>query len=218
MLDIKRFVFNPVCENTYVLSDESHEAAIIDCGCFTEVEWKELKRYIETQGLKPVLLLNTHLHFDHAMGNHFVCEEYGLQVRANEADFPMKEQLLDQLSLFLGPRNRHLVQSDVKYQLGAGLSEGDTVVFGHTTFKVLSTPGHTPGGICFYNEAEQVLFSGDSLFRGSIGRTDLPGGSYRDLVESLTGKILTLPSETRVFPGHGDETTISYESEFNPYI
>ena len=219
MLNVKQFVFNPVSENTYILSDESKQAAILDCGCFTQVEWKEVMRYIEINQLQPIFLLNTHLHFDHAMGNHFAYQTYGLETKASKDDYPLSEQILNQAKLFLGGHALHYIDSEnVTFKLGTPLSDGDTVTFGNTTLKVIATPGHTPGGICFYAENEHILFSGDTLFKGSIGRTDLPGGNYRCLIEAITSKILSLPPQTKIHPGHGSDTTIEYEIQYNPYI
>ncbi len=218
MLRIKKFTVNPVEENTYVASDDTREAAIIDCGCFTAAEWARVKGYIEAEGLRPVLLLNTHLHFDHCLGNRFATHDYNLLCRAARADHGLYGRIAAQAAMFLGDLFARQLDTRFTALLGAPLLDGETLRLGSHELRVVSTPGHSPGGVCFYCEAERTLFSGDSLFRGSIGRTDLTGGNYRDLVASLTERVLCLPDDTRVLPGHGPETDIGYERSFNPYL
>ena len=192
MLQIKLFTVNPIQENTYVVSDETKEAVIIDCGCFTEREWKTVKDYIEDQHLRPVHLLNTHLHFDHCLGNRFAVRDYHLLAEAAMADYDLYSGMQAQAAMFMGNDYASHIDTDFTAQLAPALKEGDAIHFGSHTLTVIATPGHTPGGICFYCQAENVLFSGDSLFSGSIGRTDLPGGSFRDLITSISSKLLSL--------------------------
>lgn len=218
MLTIKQFIIPPIDENTYVVSDETKEAAIIDCGCFNEHEWDAIKTYINDNGLTPTRLLNTHLHFDHCLGNRFAVRDYQLKAEACIADYDMYSDLQDQTALFLGTAFARQIDTRFTAQMAPPLKDGDIVQVGTHSFTVIATPGHTPGGICFYCEAEKVLFSGDTLFMGSIGRTDLPGGSYPALIRSLTERLITLPPDTVVHCGHGPATTIRHESEFNPYL
>lgn len=213
MLNIKTFRVNPISENCYIVSDETKEAVIIDCGCFNESEWAHIKRYISDNELKPVHALNTHLHFDHALGLKFVQRDYGLLPEANKGDQTLYEKMGEQLAMFFGIRDS--VSGMPK--IGNYLRDGNTVTFGSHELKVLLTPGHTPGSVCFYCETEKVLFSGDTLFQCSVGRTDLEGGSQYDLMHSLT-RLSELPRETEVYPGHGGKTNIGFECDNNPYF
>lgn len=217
-LTIKKFTVNPIEENTYIVSDPAtRQAAIIDCGCFDESEWEPLQQYIADNGLTPVHLLCTHAHFDHVLGTAFAAQAYGLTPQCHEADLPLWQQMDTQVTMFLGNYGTKLLQS-LRLPQPTPLREGDTIDLGTKSLQVIATPGHTAGGICFYCATDDVLFAGDSLFRGSIGRTDLPGGNYATLVKSLTTHILTLPPHTRVFCGHGLDTSIDYELNYNPYL
>ena len=218
MLNVKKFIFNPIEENTYIVSDDTLEAVIIDCGCFFEKEWMRMKEYIEQNHLNPVHLINTHLHFDHSYGNRFAIRDYHLKAEASIEDYDLYSGMQAQIAMFLGNRIASQVNLDFTSQLAPPLKEGDSVHFGHHQLSVISIPGHTPGGICLYCEEEKILCSGDSLFCGSIGRTDLPGGNYHDLVTSLSEKILKLPPDTIVYSGHGPETSIENEIKYNPYL
>lgn len=212
------FTVNPLEENTYVVSDESGEAVIIDCGCFAESEWRQIRDYIEQNGLHVSHLLNTHLHFDHTLGNRFALRDYGLRTEASAADAYLYEGMWKQMALMMGERLANHFDVAFSKEMGPALQDGDRVTFGQTVLEVIATPGHTPGGLCFYNREAGVLFSGDSLFMGSIGRTDLEGGNYASLVSSLSERIMTLPPTTVVYTGHGPATTIEHELNFNPYL
>ncbi len=214
MLTIKQFVVNPVQENCYVLSDESGEAAIIDCGCFDQSEWNRVKGYLHTNGLTVKHLLNTHLHFDHALGNRFVTADCGIIAKAHKGDLPLYNKMGVQLQMFFGNTFDGLSMP----QIDTSLKDGDSITFGTHTLQVLATPGHSAGGVCFHCKEENVLWSGDTLFEGSIGRTDLEGGNYSTLINSITTKLLPLPDETKVYAGHGAYTTIGDEKRFNPYL
>ncbi len=211
-MKIELFVNNPFRESTILLYDETGEAAIVDCGCYTLAEEEVLSAFLREQGLTPVVLLNTHLHIDHILGNRFVKERFGLLSRAAKED----EYLLACVP-------EHAVRFGMKGvsappALGSYLKEGDMVAFGHTELRVIATPGHTPGGLCFYHEAEHLLLSGDTLFAGSIGRTDLPGGDTAQLLDSIRAKLFVLDEKTRVIPGHGPTTTIGREKSSNPFV
>ena len=212
-MDIKRFEVNPLCENCYVVSDDTKEAVIIDCGCSDEYEWADIKKYIASNDLQVKHLLNTHLHFDHAWGTTFVHRELGLRPEANYEDLHIYENMDEQIRSVVGVGIPHPPLPP----LGTSLLDGSEVTFGNTTLKVLATPGHSRGCICFYSEKDKVLFSGDTLFCGSCGRTDLEGGSYQDIVKSLL-KLSTLPDDIQVFCGHGPSTTIGREKQYNPYL
>ncbi|MCR5312975.1 MAG: MBL fold metallo-hydrolase [Bacteroidaceae bacterium] len=213
MLNIKTFRVNPISENCYIANDETKETVIIDCGCFSENEWAPIKRYIKENDLKVVHLLNTHLHFDHALGIPFAYKEYGLKPEANTADLSIYNGIAEQIEMFIGAK----IAFPQMPSLEKNLRDGEIITFGNHKFMVIQTPGHTPGSICFYCENEAVLFSGDTLFQGSIGRTDLEGGNSHDMMNSLT-RLKELPKETNVYPGHGGTTNIGWECDFNPYF
>ena len=203
---------NPWQVNTYILSDESGECVIIDPGCFSDEEKEHLTRFISDNNLKPVRLLHTHLHLDHVFGTRFVSETYGLKPEAHPDD-----------EFFIGITKDYASQFGVTLEenppaLGNYLNEGDEIKFGSSELKVIHIPGHSPGGITFYNSKEGILIAGDVLFKESIGRTDLPGGDYDTLISSIKNKLLTLPEDTVVFPGHGPSTSIGYEKGSNPFL
>lgn len=214
MIKNKFFTVNPLQENCYVVSDDTHEAVIIDCGCFDAEEWQNISDYIRHEKLSIVHLLNTHLHFDHCLGNHFVKESFGLKPEASDADLYQMKGMRKQLEMFFGTSS-FLPDLPV---LGKALSDGDLVTFGHHQLEVIATPGHTPGGICFYCKEEGMLWSGDTLFKGSIGRCDLEGGDYRQIIRSINDRLVCLPDTTRVFTGHGLPTDIKTEKAFNPFL
>lgn len=213
MLKIKRFVTNMVAENCYIVSDETREAIIIDCGADDESHETMISQYIEEEQLHPVHQIYTHAHFDHIFGCGFVEEHYHIAPECHSADAPLYNNMDGQCQMFLGSHNRHRMPA-----LGNLLNEGDQICFGTHSFQVIYTPGHTPGGVCFYSAHEKVLFSGDSLFNMSIGRTDFPGGNFEALRSSLKEKIMTLPEDVKVYPGHGGTTSIGYERDNNPYM
>ena len=198
--------------NCYVLSDETKEAVIIDAGCFYEEEKQALKRYIDSNSLTVKHLLNTHLHLDHIFGNPFLLQEYGLKAEANQADEFWLEQAPAQSRMF----GFQLPEAPVP--LGKYIFDGDIITFGNTQLEAIHVPGHSPGSIVFYCKEAHCIFSGDVLFRGSIGRADLEGGNFDQLRESIVARLLTLPDETMVYPGHGNPTTIGYEKMNNPFF
>ena len=211
-MQIKTFIFNPFMENTYVVWDESNEAAIIDCGCLYENEEKQLKQFVEDNNLIVKYLINTHLHLDHQFGNYFAAQTFGVLPKAHKDDEKLIENLKSQAMIFGIP-----VQVEAQ-NLGGYLDEKDEIRLGNTILKVIHVPGHSAGHLCFYNEKDKVLFSGDVLFAGSIGRTDLPGGNFEQLITNIKQKLLTLPDGTAVFCGHGENTTIGNEKQHNPFL
>ncbi|MFB6343985.1 MBL fold metallo-hydrolase [Saccharicrinis sp. FJH62] len=212
MLTIKTFIFNPFQENTYVVSDESGACVIIDPGCSSDRENSDISAYIEENKLKPEKVWCTHLHVDHVLGNAFFYEKYGLKPEAHFNEQDLYNMVQGQAQMF------GLVMNAEPPSIGNYLNEGDLIRFGNTTFKVLLVPGHSPGGLCFYSENDKVVFAGDCLFSGSIGRTDLWGGDHDQLISRIKSELLTLPDETVVYSGHGPKTTIGEEEQDNPFI
>lgn len=211
MLNIKIFEVNPLQENCYVVSDETKECVIIDCGAFSPEEQQEIINYITFEGLKPVHLLATHGHLDHNFGIDAMNKAFGLKLELHRGDERAVRELKQQAESLFG-----MIINFVP-QIEGFLANNQEVKFGNHTLKSLATPGHTMGGLCFYCEEESTLFSGDTLFRQSIGRTDLPGGSMFMIINSLRF-LCQLPDTTRVLPGHGPETTIGFELAHNPYL
>ena len=213
MLNIQRFEVNPVQENCYVVSDETREAAVIDCGAFFDEERKAVVNYIKENGLTLRHVLCTHAHFDHIFGLDTLFEEFGIKPRLHPADRQIYDGMRQQVAAFFG------TSYDKKMPpLGDDLSDGELISLGNSELKVLHTPGHSPGSVLFYCESEKILFAGDTLFRMSVGRTDLQGGSWQQLMHSLHHVVAVLPQDVKVFTGHGPATTIGDETHMNPYF
>ncbi|MFD1000640.1 MBL fold metallo-hydrolase [Ohtaekwangia kribbensis] len=210
MLQLQSFVFNPLQENTYVLFDETKECVIIDPGCYEREEQYDLADFIETNQLKVVKLLNTHGHVDHVLGNAFVKETYKTKLYIHEQD----AATLKAVKVY-APHYGFFQYQEAEPDIY--LKEGEAVTFGNQSLDVLFVPGHAPGHIAFYHAASKTLIGGDVLFYNSIGRTDLPGGNYDTLIDSIHQKLFTLPDDVTVYPGHGPETTIGYEKKTNPF-
>ncbi len=213
MMTVKRFVCNPLGENCYVASDESHHGVIIDCGAFSPSEFAMIEKYIEEEGIIPERQLQTHMHFDHVFGLDFVFDRYGLRPECHEAEEVIYANNGKMALELCGIR---LPQPSVG--VGRHITDGETIHFGNTELKAIHTPGHTGGGLCFLSEADGVLFSGDTLFQGSIGRTDHATGNWQQEIDSIRTRIMPLPPETKVYPGHGPGTTLEYEARYNPYL
>jgi len=211
-MNIKQFTFNPVMVNTYVLHDDSREAIIIDAGCFNDREKLQLKKHIEDNNLTVKRLINTHLHFDHQFGNRFVTETYKILPEANQADEFMLEKVKAKAIIYGFP-----ISEDAQ-TLGGYLQEGDIIRAGNMELECIFVPGHAPGHMVFHAKAEKLLFAGDVLFSGSIGRTDLEYGDHSTLIQGIQHKLLILPEDTVVYPGHGPATTIGEEKLYNPYL
>ncbi len=211
MLNIKTFEVNPLQENCYVVSDETKECVIIDCGAFTDEERQEIIDYIRQEELNPVHLLATHGHLDHNFGIDAMHKAFGLKLKLHRGDERMVRELKQQASQMFG------MEIDFVPQIDSFLSANDEVKFGSHTLTCIASPGHTMGGIFFHCAEENVAFSGDTLFRQSIGRTDLPGGSMFMIINSLR-YLCQLPDNTVVYPGHGPQTTIGFELAHNPYL
>lgn len=212
MLNIQKFVCNMIRENCYVVSDRTGECVIIDCGAYYEEERRAITDYIVKSGLHPKHLLVTHGHLDHNFGNNTIYDEFGLKPEVSQRDEGLMKNLRGQAEELFG--------LSLGYDfppIGRFVADDETIRFGEHELKAMPTPGHTPGGLTYYCAGENVAFTGDTLFRQSIGRTDFAGGSMFMIINSLR-ELAQLPDETTVLPGHGKETTIGYELAHNPYM
>ncbi|MCW5909738.1 MAG: MBL fold metallo-hydrolase [Cyclobacteriaceae bacterium] len=210
MMKIQTFTFNPFQENTFVAYDESGEAVVIDPGCYDADEKAELVQFIENNRLTVKLLLNTHCHIDHVLGNDFIKSKYNVPFLIHEKELPVLMAVKSYSSNYGFALYREALPDRF-------LKEGDMVSFGNTHLQVLFLPGHAPGHIGFYHKPTHALLSGDVIFESSIGRTDLPGGDYNTLIQSIRQKVFALPDETIVYPGHGNTTTVGEEKVSNPF-
>jgi glyoxylase-like metal-dependent hydrolase (beta-lactamase superfamily II) len=210
-MKIYNFVFSPIEVNTYILVDDSGDCAIIDCGCYEKQESEKLENFIKDNSINPVLLLNTHCHLDHVFGNRFILEKYGLRAFSSELD-EMNRKNASQHAMLFG------LTMDTPPEPAGFISDNQMVTFGTTELKALHVPGHTSGSLAFYSEKNNCVFTGDALFSGSIGRTDLQGGNYETLIGSIKNKLFVLPPSTVVYPGHGNATTIEKEMKSNPFF
>ncbi|MEO6902316.1 MAG: MBL fold metallo-hydrolase [Bacteroidia bacterium] len=211
MVTIHSFTFNPIVENTYILFDETRQCVIIDPGCYDDAERNALAKFITDNDLTPVKLLNTHCHLDHVFGNGFVSKKYNLKLEIHQHD----QVVLDN---FIVSANLYGMNADPSPQPSVYLNEGDKVTFGNTTLEIFHTPGHSPGSITFYNAKEAFMIAGDVLFKGSIGRSDLPGGNHQTLINSIKNKLIPLGDNFKVYSGHGSSTTIGWERNNNPFL
>jgi len=212
MLQLESFVFNPFAENTYVLYGETKECVIIDPGCYNQAEENQLFGFIGSHQLKPLMVINTHGHVDHIIGNEAVKNRYGIKIAAHpdtKSDFIQAKRH----GAWLG------LSSDGEFPLpDVDLTDGEIIKIGESTLEVICTPGHARGGISLYAEIEGWVFTGDALFCRSIGRTDLPGGNYETLRNSIKERLFRLPDDTEVFSGHGESTTIFDEQRYNMFL
>lgn len=212
MINIEKLVCNMLQENCYIMSDATGECVIIDCGTYFSEERKALKKYISDHELRPVHLLCTHGHVDHNFGIDTVYEEYGLLPEVHQEDLDLMEHLADQAVQFIGLRPQCQYPA-----VGRFLSDGDKLTFGDHTIQVIHTPGHSKGSVCFLVENEGTLFTGDTLFYRSIGRTDFAGGSMMQIIQSLR-LLAQMPDSTVVLSGHGPSTTMGDELKYNPFL
>lgn len=201
-------------ENTFLVFDETtREAAVIDPGMLNSNENERFSTYIADNKLMVKYLIATHIHIDHVLGIDFVEQNYGVKLSASTADLFLAKRVAQQAEMFHLP-----IQVPEQIVLSNPLVEGDNLPIGDDGFTVLEVPGHSPGSIALYSAKSGIVFTGDALFQSSIGRTDLPGGDYAQLIGSIQKKLLTLPDSTVVYPGHGPSTTIGQEKKFNPYV
>jgi hydroxyacylglutathione hydrolase len=211
MLQIKVLTFNAVQENTYVLYNEFKECIIVDPGSDSDEEKEALKDFIETNGLQPKMLINTHCHLDHVFGNKYVAEAYQLTLQIHKNEEEMLQMAPASGLMFNLPFDNYTGQLIF-------LKEGDIIFLRDDILKVIEAPGHSPGSICFYCEKQKFIIGGDVLFYQSIGRTDLPGGNHESLIKNIKEKLFLLPDDVKVYPGHGPATTIGDEKKYNPYL
>jgi glyoxylase-like metal-dependent hydrolase (beta-lactamase superfamily II) len=211
MLHIQTFTFNPLSENTYVIFDETREAAIIDPGCYEKYERQELDDYIQKEGLQVTHLLNTHCHIDHVLGNYHVKEKYRIPLWVHTLEQAVLKAASSYASVYGFPAYQEAIADHL-------LIPDSFITIGKTSWNILFLPGHSPGHVGFYQANGKTLISGDVLFNGSVGRTDLPGGNWDVLVQSIKQKVFSLPDDVLVYPGHGPTTTIGEEKEYNPFV
>lgn len=211
MLQIKSFTFNPFSENTYVLYDETSEAVIIDPGCVDKEEKAELVDFIKDKQLTPVHLLNTHCHIDHVLGNAFVISTYDIPLSHHKDEEPILRAVASYASNYGFPQYQDSSASNY-------LEDLEEIKFGNTRLQSILVPGHAPGHLVFYHPETKICIGGDTLFQGSIGRTDLPGGDHETLLKAIKTRLFTLPDDVSVYPGHGPATSIGFEKINNPFV
>ena len=212
MITIKTFVFNYFSVNCFLLHDETKEAVLIDCGVFRKKEEDELIQYVKENELTIKRYLCTHMHLDHIFGNAFVYRTFGLKPETHKTEVEKLPSIEAQAQLF-----RLRIQME-NIPVEKFLVGNETIPFGNSELKTLLVPGHSPGSLVFYNEKERFILTGDTLFNGGIGRTDLWGGNHEVLIAAIKDKLFSLPDETVVYPGHGPETRIIDEKLNNPFL
>lgn len=212
-MKISKFTVNPFQENTYILWDENlQEAAIVDPGMCTERECEAVKNFMEKNNLTLKRVLLTHQHVDHIMGTAFLVETFGCEVYGHASDIELGRKADVQVRMFGLPY-------EVKpFELTHCVADGETIQCCGETVKVLHTPGHSVGGVVYYLPDSGCAFVGDSIFQMSIGRTDLTGGDYDTLINSIRTKLFTLPEDVVLYSGHGGATTVGEEKQYNPYL
>ena len=213
-IKLKKYIVNPCEECTHILYDDTGEAVIIDCGVFHKGERQRLLEYLKEENLRPVRLLLTHAHHDHLYGNDLILEHYGLLPEVHVADGPlMGAHLMNRINECYNGNYPYSIPMPEHY-----LNDGDIITFGHHELRVIHTPGHSPGSVIFYCEQAGMAFTGDTLFRRDIGATNLPFGSFEEIMSSLDYITQLLPDDTVIYPGHGGKSTIGYEKEKNPHL
>ena len=212
MLKVQKFVFNPFSENTYIVwDDNSKNGAVIDPGCYDDGEREAVDNFIRSNSLNLKFLINTHCHIDHIFGNAYIKKNYDVKFLTPEKDVPLLDMMMNVAKMYAvklvpSPQPDELIFDEQKFLLG------------NTEGKFLFTPGHSPGEVCLYFERDKICFTGDVLFNKNIGRTDLPGGSYDTLIDSIENKLFTLPYDVTIYPGHGATSTIGDEKKNNPFF
>lgn len=211
MIQIKTFICNPYQENTYLLYDEAGNCAIIDPGMYGAEEEEMVSSFISEKKLTPTLLLNTHCHIDHVLGNKYIADTYGLMPQFHEGELPLLIEV-----------QNYAPQMGIRYEVSpigeTFLQDSGEIMLGKHSLKLIFAPGHSPAHLCFYNAEQNFLIGGDVLFQGSVGRTDLPGGNHQQLMDSISNAIYTLPEETVIYPGHGPKTSVGFEKKNNTFI
>lgn len=211
MLNIKSFTFNPFQENTYLIYDDSGEGTLIDPGCYEPAEQKELLDYITKNKIQVTQMLNTHCHIDHVLGNAWAKRTFGVTLKIHRNEIPV----LKSAGVYAP---NYGFNSYEETEADGYLEEGEELQVGNEVLKIIFVPGHAPGHVVFNHSASGRCIAGDTLFHGSIGRTDLPGGNHQLLLRKIKSELFSLPDDTIVYPGHGPETTISFEKSHNPFV
>ena len=208
MLHVQCFTFNALAENTYVVYDETNACVVVDPGCYELHEQEELSNFIQARALKVVHLVNTHAHIDHILGNQYIRATYGVPLALHQHEVSMLRAAIEYAPNYGFTAYRPA-------EAGRLLAAGDVIQLGNTPLSVLHVPGHSPGHIALYSQQDALCLSGDVLFRGAIGRTDLPGGDYVLLLQSIHQQLFSLGDEVVIYPGHGPSTTIGAERKDN---
>jgi len=210
-MKIYKEVFSPIDVNTYIITGDGTTCIVIDCGCYGKTEEKRLADLLSSLKLEPVLLLNTHCHLDHIFGNAVMLEKYGLRSWFHE------EEKFNHLT---SPKHAIMfgLTMEPPPEPAGYLSDGEIITSAGLDLEVIAVAGHSSGGVAFYSRENGVVFTGDALFAGSIGRSDLPGGNHQQLLDNIRNRLFTLPPDTVVYPGHGPETTIGEEIKSNPFF
>ena len=214
MATVLQQTFNPFQENTYIVYDDTGECVIFDPGCYAQEEKESLVQMIEKHRLKPVRLINTHCHLDHIFGNTFIAEKYGLPLEIHKGEVPVLEAAPQSAAMFGLP----IPSGPLSPAPGRFIAAKEEIAFGRTRLSALFTPGHSPASLSFYCAEDNFVIAGDTLFQGSIGRTDLPGGDFNTLIQSIQTELFPLGDQVVVYPGHGLETNIGYEKQHNPFL
>lgn len=210
-MQIQRFVFNPIQENTYILWDATGECIVVDAGNFSPREDAVLSDFMAQHGLRPVAAVNTHGHFDHTFGVQWFKRTFGVPFMLSGKDKFLLDNAATSGSIFG-------VKTGEQPEIDVDLDTLEEVRFGQTALRIIAVPGHTPGHVALYEPESKALFTGDTLFRESIGRTDLPGGDYSWIMRSILDNILPLGDDVQVYPGHGETTDLGHESLYNPFV
>ncbi|MFV0364964.1 MAG: MBL fold metallo-hydrolase [Mangrovibacterium sp.] len=212
MIHIKKFVFNPVQENTYVLYDDSKTCVLVDPGNMFDYEHEQLDEFIAAEGLIVKQIVNTHCHFDHLFGVNYIRQKYQVPFMAHEKENAIIDLYPDWCAMRGVDGVEPVAYPDIY------LKDGDVLENDRSKLQLLHVPGHSPGSLVVYCEEQRFLIAGDVLFQGSIGRTDLPQGNFEQLLDGIKSKLLTLPDDVKVYCGHGAETTIGAEKKNNPFL
>ena len=211
MIKVEKFVYNSFQENTYVLFDETNECIIVDAGCYEDYEKENLVSFLDSKSLKPVHLICTHGHIDHILGMEFLCKKYNLYLEVHKGDL----RIIEMVSTY---GTMYGFDVETPSNVKGILEDGGKVLFGNSELDILHVPGHSAGSIALLSKEDKFAIVGDVLFKGSIGRTDLPGGDYDIIMDSIGRKLMTLDENTIVYSGHMSETTIGIEKRSNPFI
>ncbi len=210
MSTVQSFIFGPFQENTYVVYDESTKGAIVDPGCYHPQEQAKLVEFVESKGLQIEMIVNTHCHIDHVLGNQFTKTHFGVPLLIPEKEIETYRSVKVYAANYGFPGYQEA-------EVDGYLTANEPLNIGNNQWEVIFVPGHSPGHLAFYHPQAKICLAGDVLFNGSIGRTDLPGGDYQTLIDSIQGEIFKLDDEVVVYSGHGPVTTVGHEKKTNPF-